>query len=400
LRLQELTNYEKDVFSKLQKEGPMTKKALLSYFDYKSSTLNRIILSLLRNGAIVEIGQEESSGGRKPSLFDIQLNHKYVIGIDLSRTYIYIAVYDLKMKLKTSDTVYIDDRNNYTPRFAVDSIAQLLGELLSRCALTLDDILGAGVGMVGPVNRNSGMTGDLVGLRDDWKNIPIQKMLETAIGCPVYIDNGAYAAVLAEYLYGKGKNYKSISYFNCEIGIRSGYISSGVLIRAANDVEDLFSHTVINVMGERCYCGKRGCVRCYASTPVISENVRRRIRGGEQSCISVPPESINYLHILAAAEKEDEVAADELRSAGFFFGVGLGNYIILLNPEYVVIDGPLVLGSNIFYDSAVQAAKSSLFASDKTKITFKRGSSFGLEAISVGAAAMFYERFMGNPITE
>jgi predicted NBD/HSP70 family sugar kinase len=212
--------------------------------------------------------------------------------------------------------------------------------------------------------------------------------------------SGTYAAVLAEYLYGEGKNYKSISYFNCGIGIRSGHIASGVIIRSANNEEDVFSHTSIDVLGERCKCGKRGCIGCYASTRVISDNIRRRIKTGEPTLINAPLSEINYLHYSAAAEKGDTIDIDELRNAGFYFGIGLANYITLLNPEYVVISGPLAIETPFFYDSVVKTTLENMYNKNKTKLIFKRGGSFGIETISVGAAAMFYERYIGNPIME
>ena len=74
-----LSTDEKQVFEMLQKKGPLTKKSLLTYFNYKPSTLNRIISSLLKNNLIVEFGQEESSGGRKPSLFDVNVNERTLL---------------------------------------------------------------------------------------------------------------------------------------------------------------------------------------------------------------------------------------------------------------------------------------------------------------------------------
>ncbi len=397
--LRALTGDEKEVFLKLQKEGPLTKKALLERFGYKPSTLNRILASLAGRGAIAATGQEESSGGRKPYLFDIKPHEKYVIGIDISRTYIYAAVCDLKMNVRASKMIYGLPLTGYTPQNAVNSVSEAIAGLLDSFSISAADILGAGVGMVGPVDRQTGTTGEVESFRyNNWSRVPLRDMLEKALGCTVYVDNGSCAAVLAEYLYGSGKSCKSISYFNCEVGIRSASVSSGVLIRGAKDVEDAFSHTTINSEGELCYCGRRGCVRCYASTPAISENVRRRISAGEASIISAPPEAINYRHILAAAGKGDAVASEELRRAGVLFGVGLANYVTLLDPEYVIIDGPLVLESGIFFDSAVRSAKENAYAS--SRVVFKKGGSFGYETIAVGAAAMYFEWYMGSPIVK
>jgi predicted NBD/HSP70 family sugar kinase len=397
--IQALTGFEKDVFIKLQKEGPLIKKALLSHFEYKSSTLNRVLASLVAKKVILETGQEESSGGRKPSIFDVNTYDKYIIGIDISRTYIYVVICDLKFNIKASEMVTDLLSVKYTPQNAVRAASKTAALLLKRCKLTMDNILGAGVGMVGPVDRKSGITGELTNFKEEnWSHVPLKDMLEKEMGCGVYIDNGSYAAVLAEYLYGGGKYHKSISYFNCEVGIRSGYISSGFIIRAANFVEDSFSHTTINAMGERCYCGKRGCVSCYASTLAISENIRHRIKAGETTLINVMPQYINYRHVLSAAEKGDKLAIEELQRAGSYFGIGLANYITLLNPEYVVIDGPLVINSDIYYEAAVKAAKENTYMS--SGLIYKKGGSFGHETIAVGAAAMFFEKYIGSAVME
>ena len=81
-----------------------------------------------------------------------------------------------------------------------------------------------------------------------WSNIPIKAMLEEKLKCPVIIENGANSAAVAEYFYGLGKDFENIAYFNCGVGIRTGTISSGNLIRTMNDEEDAFGHMIVNMM--------------------------------------------------------------------------------------------------------------------------------------------------------
>jgi predicted NBD/HSP70 family sugar kinase len=86
----------------------------------------------------------------------------------------------------------------YTPQNAVRAASKTAALLLKRCKLTMDNILGAGVGMVGPVDRKSGITGELTNFKEEnWSHVPLKDMLEKEMGCGVYIDNGSYAAVLA-----------------------------------------------------------------------------------------------------------------------------------------------------------------------------------------------------------
>jgi hypothetical protein len=158
MNLRALTEYEKDVFVKLQKEGPLTKKALLKYFDYKPSTLNRILSSMMGKGAIITIGQEESSGGRKPFLFDINTHEKYIIGIDNIQN-VYICG-----RLRSEDErqgLGNDIRPAADRVFAAKRDKQHIGNR-RKAPRALFDLVGKRIGRRGrngsPVNRNTGVT--------------------------------------------------------------------------------------------------------------------------------------------------------------------------------------------------------------------------------------------------
>ena len=81
----------------------------------------------------------------------------------------------------------------------------------------------------------------------------------------ICIDNGASVAVIGEYNFGIGKGKQNIAYINCGVGIRTGIISSGVLIRTINNLEDAFGHMVVEHNGEVCSCGNSVCIGKYLS---------------------------------------------------------------------------------------------------------------------------------------
>jgi predicted NBD/HSP70 family sugar kinase len=162
-------------------------------------------------------------------------------------------------------------------------------------------------------------------------------------------------------LYGDGKHYKNVAFFECEVSIRCAHISSDVLIRPAGNTEDAISHITIDIMGERCACGRRGCLKCYVSTLTISNNIRRRIKNGEDTLLrDMDPGRISYVSYTEAANAGDALVIDELRKAGDAFGVGLADYITLLNPDLVIVSGPLPILSDVFYYSALSRIKQEL----------------------------------------
>jgi predicted NBD/HSP70 family sugar kinase len=397
--LKNLTDHEKEIFFILQKNGPMSKNDILKMTSIKSSNLNIIIKSLQKAEILIESGQESSTGGRRPSLFDVNTNYKYLIGIDISRSRMIIVLTDIKMRILQKKAISNRHGNEMTGQEALDILCDAIQQILNERGLTSERVLGIGIGMVGPVNRETGTTGDAYNpFAIGWSNLPVQQIMQEKTGCNVYVDHGTCAAVLGEYLYGRGSQYSSVSFFSCGVGIRSTHISSGVVIRALNGTEDSFAHTSINPMGERCYCGKRGCVAAYASTPVIAENVRRRIKEGESSLLSGPVEKIEYLKIAKAAQEGDRICIDELVAAGTYFGMGLANYITLLNPALVVIGGRLAENSVLFYDAIVRSTMARLYKAEKTPVVFQRCGTFGENTMAHGAAAMYLEHYMGNPI--
>ena len=397
-----LNSDEKLIFQKLQKDGPLTKKVLLDLTGMGTSTLNRVIIALQEKEAIIEIGQQQSAVGRKPSIFDVNVGEKYLLGIDISRISLTAVLCDVKLRVLASIKMPLGiPFGDQRPVVLLPTFCAQIRQMLADNHCKSSDLLGAGVAMVGPVDRYTGTTQDVnTFLTPGWNDLALGDIFSRELECPVYVDNGAYAAALVEYLYGAGRDHKSVAFFSCGIGIRSGFISSGVIIRSADNEEAAFAHTTIVPMGERCTCGKRGCIGCYSSTIVISENVRRRIYAGEKTLIEVPPEKIIYSYIVSAAEQGDVMCRQELRTAGEYFGIALANYITLLNPELVVIGGNMAIESSDYYESAVQSAITNVYFKNRAHTRFIRGGTYNLNTMAIGGAAMFFEKFMNNPIMD
>ena len=390
-----LSQHERIVFEKIQKDGPFTINSLVESFNFKLSTLNRIINSLKAERLIVEAGFEESSGGRKPVLFDINTATAYLIGIDISRTHSRVVLCDMKMRL-LGCAEFLEVHSK--PEKTLLDIKTSLDALLKQNKLSYSDVLCVGVGVTGPYDRDSGHL-LRVDLMEEWNDFPVRAQLDNMFACPVFIDNGTHGAVIGEYLYGSGKDYRNVSFFDCEVSIRCAHISSGVLIKPANGTEDAISHISIDMMGERCTCGRRGCLKSYVSTLTISDNLRRRIKNGEDSLLrTMDPTRISYIAYTEAADRGDPLALEELRKAGDVFGVGLSNYITLLNPELAIISGPLPILSKDFYDAAMRRVGQELQGEIRSNTVFIRGGNFGKFTIAAGAAAMAYEHMLQNPL--
>jgi predicted NBD/HSP70 family sugar kinase len=383
----------KQVFSLLQKKGPLTKNDLLNLIHSNFTSLNRIMQPLEERKLIIEVGIGDSSGGRKPILYDINPKSFYILGIDISRPYTQVIVTGPKMNILDKTRFSMDE--SHTPAKTVAAIATIFTEIREKLALAKERFLGIGLSTVGPLDRiNGSMTHPINFPAPGWVGAPIRSMVAEVCGLPVFLDTGANTAILAEYLFGLGRGYPNIAYFNCSTGIRTGGISAGTIVRTINDAEDAFGHMVVDVDGDACHCGKYGCIECYSSIYAILRKYIAAIKQGRPSGISKPVEEIDYTDIAQAAEDGEPLAVEIITHAATIFGVGLANFINLLNPGLVILSGPLISVSNMYYRVSTETASRRLYPKDASRIIFSKSGNFGEDAISLGAAVMVIEYYL------
>ncbi len=389
--LSDLPIESKKIFSLILHDQALTKAALSELSGLKLTSLSRMMQPLEELKLLVRSEIGESTGGRKPVLFDVDTSKYYLLGIDISRTYTQVIITNLKMQPLKKYRFEMNSES--TPKLTLSIILSWIKEVQEKVIKQNGKIIGMGVGTVGPLDRSSGVVLNPENFEaPGWENIPLKSIFEKRLEIPVVIDNGANAAVLAETYYGIGKGIRNVIYINCGVGIRTGLISSGVFVRNINDSEDAFAHMMINVNGDRCSCGNRGCIETYSSIFSIIEKFREL----KQEAAEEVNEKFSYIDICRAAELNDPHALKVIQDGAVIMGDGLANLIKLLNPGIVILSGPLIKHSRLFYDICTKTALERSRTHGKDKIFFSNGGFFNDNAISIGAAAMVLESFLDN----
>jgi len=395
--LTSLNTEGKKIFNLLLKNGYMTKSEILIKTKMKLTTLNNVMRPLEENKIIVEKFIGKSTGGRKPILYDVNSSKFYIIGIDISRLYSQVVILNLRMEILHKEMFLMNV--DCTPDETVRLIVEIINNANKDLGLESIQLIGIGLGTVGPLDRENGLITSAVNFSSPgWVNTPIKAMLEEKLKCPVVIENGANSAAVAEYFYGFGKDLKNIAYFNCGVGIRTGTISSGKLIRTMNDEEDAFGHMIVNTGGEECRCGNYGCIESYSSVNSITRKINVEIKKGRYSVINKSVKDIDYKDICRAAENNDGLSKEIIMEAALILGTGLVNYINLLNPGLVILSGPLIMNSKLFYEESIKTTLNKLSIDKGKRVIFSRGGLFKENAISIGAAALVIERYLESGI--
>ncbi|HEX7055815.1 MAG TPA: ROK family protein [Bacilli bacterium] len=377
------------IFGMIRKSGTVSKQDLLNASGLTSSTLTRTLAELIDLKAIREVGYGSSTGGRKPILYRINPQFGYTFGLDISRTHVMLILYDMSLAKKASRRWIMDE--TLTPDRLFDELTKAVNEMLAECGVCSADLLGLGIGAVGPLDRDSGiiLTPPMFPARG-WEHVVIGPTLEKTLGLPVILDNGANTALWGEYWHSSVDRYRHLLYVHAGIGIRTAMIADGKLMYGAVDMEGAVGQMVIRA--ERNLHGTGGaswesCVSLHA----LLRRVERRLQVGGDSALAERAKGrhadLTYSDLLHALKEQDSLVVEAFRETAVYFGIGLANLLNILHPEKVILGGPVFSDNVLFFRIATQTAIKNTYHYPAYQVVFA-GCRLGEEAVAYGAAIM------------
>ncbi|KGT72796.1 hypothetical protein MA20_48210, partial [Bradyrhizobium japonicum] len=275
-------------------------------------------------------------------------------------------------------------------------VAGIIRQWLEAYSVTLDQLLGIGIGSVGPLDRQLGMILEPAAFpAPGWKHVPIVQLLKEKLGVPVTLENGANTAVLAEYI-AAGRRPDNMLYCINAAGLRCGVMNNGrLMLNQTGDINS-FGHMIIDAGGRLCDCGNRGCLNRYISIPAIIDEASRRLNAGASSLLlrdwHGDPVKISLDSIIQAYLAVDSLAREILLESAAYFGIGIANMVNLVHPQHVILGGRLVYDAPGYYEKAVEMAQKYIYHNLKAKVSIGQGL-LQANAAVIGAAMMVFHSF-------
>jgi glucokinase len=311
-----------------------------------------------------------------------------VIGIDIGGTKIAAGLVDEQARVLSR---YETKQHSDPPPDVVIEAAQCAFQAVLRgTGMRKGDLLGVGVGFAGHTDALRGVVLTSSNL-PAWDRMPLREVLSERLGVPVALDNDCNAAALAEHRYGAGRGSRHMVYVVFSTGTGAGIIIDGQLYRGHTGAAGELGHTVVDVDGRTCNCGKRGCLMSWGCGMALTELAGERIRAGEDTLIRDMAGgdlgSINGEMVADAARRGDRVARELIQLTGKYLGVGLSTIVQVLNPEVIVVGGGLTNMGSMLMDPCLQSLRENVHPvlADSARIV---SSHFGEDAGIVGAAAL------------
>lgn len=276
------------------------------------------------------------------------------IGGDLGGTNIRLALVDAEGGL--SEPYRYPTPPSGDAAAIVETLAQGIRVLQHQARAHGIRLAGCGLGIAGLVDVRAGLVytaPNIAGFQD----LPLKKLLEEKVDVPVTLENDANAAAFAEYWLGAGRGLGSLVTLTLGTGVGSGIVLDGKLWRGASGAAAEAGHMTVEADGERCGCGRRGCLEAYASATAIIRDARAALAAGEATALSerfgARPETLTAKDVSDAASAGDPVARRLFERAGRYLGVGLGTLVNVLNPDLITLTGGLVAAGDLLLRPAL-----------------------------------------------
>ena len=310
---------------------------------------------------------------------------KYYIGIDLGGTNIVAGVVDENYQILTKASVKTN-----LPRpeqeIAAD-MAAVARQAAEEAGLSLDQIEWVGVGTPCIANSATGIIEYSNNL--GFCNTPMVQYLEEALGRPAFIENDANAAAYGEYVAGAAKGAKHAVCITLGTGVGGGIIIDGKIYCGSNFGGAEIGHTVIDVNGPMCSCGRKGCFEVFSSATGLIRMTKEALAAHPESAMKDEERitgrtAFNYMR--AGDETAKQVVDDYIR----YLAAGITNTINIFQPDVLCIGGGVCNEGDPLLLPMKEIVKKEVYTRNSPKNTEIVIAKLGNDAGIIGAA------FLGN----
>lgn len=335
----------------------------------------------------VSCGEKYEIDGEATAILTSESKAAYYLGIDIGGTSVKCGVVDGYGRIIASGSC--PTRNGAGAEAILADIAELAKSIIKKADVAVS---GAGVGCPGTINTRDGEVVYSNNLA--WKDVPIVSNLERALGMPVFVTNDANAAALGEYVCGAGKKYNSMVMLTLGTGVGGGVVADGKLFEGNKGAGAELGHEVICYGGEKCTCGRRGCLEAYASATALVRQARRAMDKAPGSLLwkltDGNKDNVNGKIVFDALRRGDKTAKAVVKKYVGYLATGIANAINVFRPEAIVLGGGICNAGDVFLKPLAKAVNREVYGGTGFAPVDIVVASLGSDAGLVGAAALAF----------
>jgi glucokinase len=306
----------------------------------------------------------------------------YFLGIDVGGTKVEIAA--------VSGGEAVDPQEVPTPLETTDALLDGIEELAQQVIAAHGEPEAVGVGVPSQVEFATGTVISSVNI--PFEGVPLRDELQRRFGVPVYVDNDANCAGLAEAELVDDGPARHLLMLTLGTGVGGGVVIGGAVFRGATGLGAELGHMVVNAHGPECpgKCPNRGCLEAYCSGVALGRAATSFAQGHPGSALAACADEngdTSGVDVVRLARQGDEDASRLLNDLGTWLGVGIANFVNIFEPEHIVIGGGLGAAADLFLDTAIAEAQSRALPAGFERVTISLAKG-GADAGVIGAGLL------------
>ena len=331
------------VLNYVREREPISRAEIARETELQRSTISAIVEDLKTEGLVEEVGEGESTGGRRPTLLKLRAAGPIALGVSITPTCTTIATSDLAGRVIDQEEFLTD---------ADKTLGQMIDVVRAFTERYKGSIEGVGVSLPGLVDPSTGTALYIPYFL--WRDLPISEMISNAAGVPVVIDNDANAVALAELWFGRPEVNDARDFILVLVaeGVGTGIIFDGQVYRGQRGAAGEFGHMVIGSGAPvPCSCGGVDCWEAFSSERAA---IARYLK------LSGAPAHTTFIEVVDRALAGEANAKAALVETARQLGVGISNLIIGFSPEAVVVGGEIARAWNLIESALTETIANSV----------------------------------------
>ncbi|WP_317367789.1 ROK family protein [uncultured Tyzzerella sp.] len=308
----------------------------------------------------------------------------YYIGIDLGGTTIKggIVTEDGKI-IKSKSVPTLPEREDSQ---IVKSMAMLALELINEEGIDIKDVHSIGIGAPGLIDSKNKVI--VASSNINFNNTNIGQEMKKHLDLPVYLENDANCATIAEFVCGSMKGYDSGVMFTIGTGVGGGVILNGKMSKGSYLGEGELGHIIVDYTGGTyCGCGQKGCLETFCSANAMIKYAKQILENEKNSKILELADSfeeINAKNIFDAYDLKDDVATKVVERFNTYLAIGIVNIVNIFRPGVISIGGGASARGELLTKPIEEIAQKMIYGNGfETKIV---PATLGNDAGIIGAA--------------
>ena len=270
-----------------------------------------------------------------------------------------------------------------------DELVELLVREINDAREARPDAAAVGLGIPATIDYERGIAVSAVNL--PLSELPIRDRVEAGVGLPVFVDNDANLAALAEFLFGAARGKPYTVMLTVGTGIGGGLILGGEVYRGSTGAGAELGHVVIQADGPPCQgnCPNHGCVESLASGTALGREGKAAAESSPDSALGrllAEGEAIDGTAVTEAALDGDPTAIAVFELIGSRLGVACASFANIFQPNAIVVGGGVMRAGDLLLEPARrEVGERALKPMNETPILEAR---LGNDAGMIGAAAL------------